>query len=102
MKNKIEKKLNKIQQFLSDCYADSERMGRAFTRTTDENESDNIFPDVTLTSEEFVNMTIDLILGDDWCVVDPLGPKQVNAIAMQDIIEWYRKNHRKEARKKGL
>lgn len=31
------------------------------------------------------NEVVDLILGEDWCVVDPLGPTQVNAIALDNI-----------------
>lgn len=38
-----------------------------------------------LAPQEALNELIDYFLGKDWYVVDPLGPTQVNAIAVDEI-----------------
>ena len=47
-----------------------------------------------LEAQEALNMLIDHLLGDDWYCVDPLGPKQVNAVAVDEIIRKYPKKKR--------
>lgn len=38
-----------------------------------------------LAPQEALNELIDYFLGENWYVVDPLGPSQVNAIAVDEI-----------------
>ena len=46
---------------------------------------------VPLESSEALNILIRHLLGEDWYVVDPLSPTQVNAIAVDEIIHKYPK-----------
>ena len=43
-----------------------------------------------------LNILISYLLGDDWYVVDPLSPRQVNAIAVEQILDKYSKKWRKD------
>ena len=65
-------------------------------------DKDNIFC-VGITDAEFRKFAIDYLLGEDWYVVDPLGRKQINEIALYKILEKYSKRYRKErkSRKRG-
>lgn len=58
----------------------------------------NIFG-VGLSDAEFRRFIIDYLLGEDWCVVDPLGQTQINEIALYQILEKHSKRYRKEKRK---
>lgn len=58
-------------------------------------DKDNIFG-VGVTDAEFRDFIIDYLLGNDWCVVDPLGQKQINEIALNDILNKYSKRYRTE------
>lgn len=42
-----------------------------------------------MTDTEFRRSMMDHFLGKGWYVVDPLGPTQVNAIAAEDIKNFY-------------
>lgn len=42
-----------------------------------------------LQAQEALNILIDHFLGEDWYVSDPLGPTQVNAIAVDEILSKY-------------
>ena len=46
---------------------------------------ENIFPKATSTEEGF-KILRDYLLGDDWFVVMPMGPTQVNTEAIADIM----------------
>jgi hypothetical protein len=80
-----------IDEFLNAIEADSERISRAWRNGVKENESDNIFNEVTMSNEEFVDKTITLLLGKDWNVVDSLSADQINAIAFYEIYKKYHK-----------
>lgn len=56
---------------------------------------DNIFG-VGITDSEFRMFIIDYLLGSDWYVVDPLSQKQVNEIALFDILNKHSKKFKKE------
>lgn len=58
----------------------------------------NIFG-VGITDKEFVDYTIEYLLGKDWYVVVPLGRTQINEIALQDILLKHSKRFRKEHKK---
>ena len=58
-------------------------------------DKDNIFG-VGVTDAEFRDFIIDYLLGNDWYVADPLGQKQVNEIALNDILNKYSKRYRTE------
>lgn len=74
-----------LHDFLDERYANREDKG-------------NIFG-VGITDKEFVNYTIEYLLGKDWYVVDPLGRTQINEIALQDILLKHSKRFRKEHKK---
>jgi len=40
-----------------------------------------------MTDQEFRHWVIELILGENWYVVDPLSQSQINEIALEEIIE---------------
>lgn len=79
-----------IKEFVREFKEDEERRKRAWNNETLNGESGNIYPDVTMSDSEFRDKIIKLILGEDWIVSDPLGPKQVNAIAFMDILDNYK------------
>lgn len=56
-------------------------MPREFVHHT----GDNIFPD-GISAEEALNVLQEWILGDDYYVVDPITPSQVNVIIVHDIL----------------
>ena len=56
---------------------------------------------VGVTDREFVNFIIDYLLGEDWCVGDPIGKEQINEIALYQILERYSKVYRNETKSKG-
>lgn len=43
-----------------------------------------------MTAQDALNELIDYFLREDWYVVDPLGPSQVNAIAVDEIKRKFR------------
>lgn len=43
----------------------------------------------SLQAQEALNILIDHFLGEDWYVVDPFEPTQVNAIAVDEILSKY-------------
>ena len=51
-------------------------------------DNDNIYPDPT-TDADFRRQVIDMLLGKDWYVVDPLSQSQVNTIAIEEIKRKY-------------
>lgn len=64
-------------------------------------DKDNIFG-VGVSNAEFRQFIIDYLLGEDWYVVDPLGQKQINEIALYKILERYSKRYKRERkRRKG-
>ena len=58
-------------------------------------DKDNIFG-VGITDAEFRAFAIDYLLGEDWCVVDPLGKNQINEMALAAILSKYSKRFKKE------
>ena len=56
---------------------------------------DNIYG-VGISDVEFIEFVVDYLLGEDWTVVDPLGRKQVNELALYAILNKYSKRFRKE------
>lgn len=48
----------------------------------------NIYPEPT-TDADFRRQVIDMLLGKDWYVVDPLSQQQVNTIAIDEIKRKY-------------
>lgn len=72
----------KLTEFMSERYKNRE-------------DKDNIFG-VGVSDAEFRQFIIDYLLGEDWYVVDPLGRKQINEIALYKILEKYSKRYRKE------
>lgn len=72
-----------------------EYMNAKYRERTDK---DNIFG-VGITDAEFRRFIIDYLLGENWYVVDPLGPTQINEIALYEILEKYSKRYRKEKKK---
>lgn len=73
---------NTITEYMKDKYDNRE-------------DKDNIFG-VGITDAEFRAFAIDYLLGEDWCVVDPLGQTQVNEIALATILSRYSKRFKKE------
>ena len=61
-------------------------------------DKDNIFG-VGISDAEFRKFAIDYLLGEDWYVADPLGPTQVNEIALKEILKKYSRQYKKECRK---
>ena len=58
-------------------------------------DKDNIYG-VGMSDAEFRQFIIDYLLPDDWVIADPIGQKQVNEIAIYDILFKYSKKFRKE------
>lgn len=74
----------KLTEFMTERYKNRE-------------DKDNIFG-VGVSDKEFRAFIINYLLGEDWCVVDPLGQTQVNEIALYEILEKYSKRYRKECK----
>ena len=72
----------------------TEYMKKKYAERTDK---DNIFG-VGITDKEFVDFTIEYLLGPDWCVADPLGRNQINEIALKAILDKHSVIYRKERR----
>lgn len=47
-------------------------------------------------AKEALDILTSYLLGDDWCVVDSLGPKQVNALIAEQILDKYSKKWKKD------
>ena len=58
-------------------------------------DKDNIYC-TGITDKEFVNFIIEYLLGEDWYVADPLGHDQINQVALEEILDKYSKEFRKE------
>ena len=61
-------------------------------------DKDNIYC-TGITDKEFVHFIIKYLLGEDWYVVDPLGHDQINQIALEEILDKYSKEFRKEIKR---
>ena len=61
-------------------------------------DKDNIYC-TGITDREFVHFIIKYLLGEDWYVVDPLGHEQINQIALEEILDKYSKEFRKEIKR---
>lgn len=44
-----------------------------------------------LEAQEAINILANKLLGSDWYVIDPLGPTQVNAIIVDEILARYKR-----------
>ena len=55
---------------------------------------------VGISDSEFREFIIDYLLGEDWYVVYPLGPTQINEIALYEILEKHSKRYRKECKER--
>lgn len=60
-------------------------------------DKDNIYG-VGISDAEFRKFIIKYLLGDDWYVSDPLGPTQINEIALHKILKKYSRKYREEIR----
>ena len=58
-------------------------------------DKDNIYCS-GITEREFIKFSIKYLLGDNWHVVDPLGHNQILQIALEEILNKYSKEFRKE------
>lgn len=58
-------------------------------------DKDNIYC-VGITDREFVVFIITYLLGEDWYVADSLGHDQINQVALEEILDKYSKDFRKE------
>ena len=58
-------------------------------------DKDNIFC-TGISDREFINFAIKYLLGDDWHVIDPLGHSQITQIALEEILNKYSKEFKKE------
>ena len=47
-------------------------------------------------AEKALSFLTDYLLGENWCVVDPISPKQVNTNRVHEILWKYSKQYRKE------
>ena len=47
-------------------------------------------------AQEALDILTSYLLGDDWYVVDPIGPKQANAIITEQILDKYSKKWKKD------
>ena len=61
-------------------------------------DKDNIYC-TGITDREFVHFIIKYLLGEDWYVVDPLGHDQIIQIALEEILNNYSKEFRKEIKR---
>ena len=82
-------KRRSIEEFVRQYETDEKRALRSLRGELKGGESDDIYTEVTMTDTEFKSLIIDLLLGKDWYVVDPLGCGQINSIAFMDIKEIY-------------
>lgn len=62
-------------------------------------DTDNMFG-VGVSDAEFRKFIIDYLLGEDWCVVDPLGQTQINEIALYEILKKHSKRYREECKRR--
>ena len=51
---------------------------------------------VGISDAEFRQFIIDYLLGEKWCVTEPIGQTQINEIALYEILEKYSKRYKKE------
>lgn len=58
-------------------------------------DKDNLCP-VGVTDAEFRQFCIEYLLGEDWYVTTPLGPEQINEIALDEILAKYSRRYMKE------
>lgn len=49
-----------------------------------------------ITEREFIKFSIKYLLGDNWYVIDPLGYNQTIQMALEEILDRYSKEFRKE------
>lgn len=61
-------------------------------------DKDNIYC-TGITEKEFIKFAIKYLLGDNWCVADPLGYNQVIQMALEEILRKYSKKFKKELSK---
>lgn len=61
-------------------------------------DKDNIYC-TGITEREFIKFAIKYLLGDNWCVADPLGYNQVIQMALEEILNNYSKKFRKEIKR---
>lgn len=69
-----------------------EYMNKKYSEREDK---DNIFG-VGISDAEFRELIIEYLLEDDWYAISPMGQKQVNEIALYEILEKHSKRYRKE------
>lgn len=55
-----------------------------------EDTSCGLYP-APMEAQQAVNILIDYLLGDDWYVVSPMNQKQVNACAVEQILDKFSK-----------
>ena len=47
-------------------------------------------------AQQALNILIGYLLGEDWYVVDPMSPRQCNACAVEQILDKYSKQWRRD------
>jgi len=95
--------LSRALQILDRCLQEEDKTDRSLSEIMDEKyanreDKDNIFG-VGLTDREFIDFVIKYLLGDDWCVADPLGQTQINEIALYEILGKYSKEYIRERKR---
>ena len=63
-------------------------------------DKDNIYC-TGINEREFIKFAIKYLLGDNWCVADPLGYNQTIQMALEEILFKYSKKFKKELKKLG-
>ena len=69
-------------------------------KETNREDKDNIYC-TGITEREFIKFAIKYLLGDNWCVADPLGYNQTIQMALEEILYKYSKKFKKELKKLG-
>jgi hypothetical protein len=60
-----------------------------------EDTSYGLYP-APMEAQEALDILTSYLLGDDWYVVDSIGPKQINAIITEQILDKYSKKWKKD------
>ena len=71
-----------------------------FSKWLDNNwDKDNMFPP-PLDPQEALNFLQEYLLGEDWCIVNPLTTSQANCEVAYNILYKYSRKFRKEMKRK--
>ncbi len=70
-------------------------IGFILEKEKNRDDKDNIYC-TGIGEREFINFSIKYLLGDNWYVADPLGYNQIIQVALEEILDKYSKEFRKE------